>query len=65
MITHRFDQGWGPQYAIKQFEQQLVDQYMSKCHLDTVLINSTWYSQDYHLQYNYLSSFVVLPHAVR
>ena len=50
MITHRFDQGWGPQYAIKQFEQQLVDQYVSKCHLDTVLINSTWYSQDYHRQ---------------
>jgi len=51
MIIKRYNNGWGPQYALKRFEQELVDQYLAPISTDrsrTVVINSVWYSTDYH-----------------
>lgn len=53
MIIRSFDQGWGPEWPAKQFEQQLLNQFLqplvnSSC--QAVTINSTWYSKDYHQQ---------------
>lgn len=53
MIVHRHDYGWGSEWPIKQLEQELVHAYLSplaRSRLRVVTINSTWYSQDRHLQ---------------
>lgn len=53
MIIKIFDNGWGPEFPAKQFEQQLLDQMLKQIHLDqshTVLINSVWYTKEYHQQ---------------
>jgi hypothetical protein len=53
MIVKTFDQGWGNEWPAKQFEKKILDQYLAKVYHDdvaTVIINSTWYSQDYHQQ---------------
>jgi hypothetical protein len=51
MILQTFDNGWGPEWPAKQFEKSLVDCMLHEL-IDndsrTVIINSTWYSQEYH-----------------
>jgi hypothetical protein len=51
MITHSHDYGWGPQWPVKQIEQEITDQYLAplaRSDQKTVLINSTWYGQEQH-----------------
>jgi hypothetical protein len=51
MIIKIFDNGWGPEFAVKQLEQQLVNQYIRSLSADdqqVVIINSTWYTNQYH-----------------
>jgi hypothetical protein len=50
MITRIFDNGWGKEWPLKQFEIELVEQYISTLPSQQkwVLINSTWYTDAYH-----------------
>lgn len=53
MITKTFDNGWGDQFPLKQYERNLVDTMMANLRADssrTVLINSVWYTDQYHQQ---------------
>ena len=51
MIIKTFDNGWGPEWPVKKFEQKILkstfEQLEASCK-NTVVINSTWYSTDYH-----------------
>jgi hypothetical protein len=51
MIVKIFDNGWGSEYPLKKFEQQIVDNFLKTQAQDsskTVVINSVWYTQEYH-----------------
>lgn len=51
MITQIIDQGWGPEWSLKQFEQQILNEYLLPFRNDeknNVIINSTWYGQELH-----------------
>lgn len=51
MIIKIFDNGWGNQYPLKQYEQSIVNKLLCNIANDssqTVLINSVWYTNDYH-----------------
>ena len=51
MIIQKFDNGWGAELPLKQFEQRIVDsllQNISKDSNRTVVINSVWYTDQYH-----------------
>jgi hypothetical protein len=53
MIVQTFDNGWGPEWPAKQVELTVVDQVLSTLAHDssrTVIINSTWYTTEYHQQ---------------
>ena len=50
MIIKIFNNGWGLEFPLKKLEQAIVDQYLSTDTGQTVLINSTWYTKDYHEQ---------------
>jgi hypothetical protein len=53
MIIKNFDIGWGTKWPMKQLEQQIVNKFLSTYHTDesrTVIINSVWYTGDYHQQ---------------
>jgi hypothetical protein len=53
MIVKTFDNGWGNNFPLKQFEQSIIQQYLGSVIEDsvpTVLINSVWYTGDYHQQ---------------
>lgn len=53
MIVKTFNNGWGNNFPLKQYEQSIVEQYIQpviKDSVPTVLINSVWYSSDYHQQ---------------
>lgn len=53
MIVKTFDNGWGNNFPLKQYEQSIVQQYIHPAIKDTVptvLINSVWYSREYHQQ---------------
>lgn len=53
MIIKKFDNGWGSVWPLKQFEQSIVDdllQHMARDISRTVVINSVWYSTEYHQQ---------------
>ena len=50
MIVKTFDNGWGNNFPAKKFEQDLVNQYLRNITDRTVVINNTWYTQDYHQQ---------------
>lgn len=53
MIVREFNQGWGHQIPLKRFESQCIGQYLDRVIKDqskSVLINSTWYTNDYHQQ---------------
>jgi hypothetical protein len=51
MIIKIFDNGWGPEFVVKQLEQKIVDQYLKPLLHNSqrvIVINSTWYTNDYH-----------------
>lgn len=51
MIIKIFDNGWGPEWPAKQFEKQITDRLLHRLINDnsaTVVINSTWYSKEFH-----------------
>ena len=51
MIVKTFDNGWGSEFPLKKFEQQIVDSFLKTQAQDsskTVVINSVWYTQEYH-----------------
>lgn len=53
MITKIFDNGWGAEYPLKKYEQEIVQSLIknfSNSTQNTVLINSVWYTNDYHSQ---------------
>jgi len=53
MITQIFDNGWGTDFPLKRFEQTTVSEFLNNRATDnsqTVVINSVWYTQDYHQQ---------------
>ena len=53
MIIKSFDIGWGMVWPMKQLEQQIVDSVLRNRYTDdsrTVVINSVWYTGDYHQQ---------------
>lgn len=53
MIVKNFDIGWGTEYPMKQLEQDIVKKFLAKYYADnskTVIINSVWYTGDYHQQ---------------
>jgi hypothetical protein len=47
-IVQTFDQGWGPTFPLKYIEQNIVQQWVGQQTGNLVIINSTWYSKDYH-----------------
>lgn len=53
MILHEFNNGWGNQWPLKQFEQTVVKKLLRPWVLSdkkVVVINSVWYTGDYHQQ---------------
>ena len=53
MIVKIFDNGWGNTFPLKQFEQQIISELLKTQFTDssrTVVINSVWYTRDYHQQ---------------
>lgn len=53
MIVKTFDQGWGQQYPLKQYEQSIVTdlvKHFAASSQRTVVINSVWYTRDMHEQ---------------
>ena len=51
MILRTFDQGWGNNFSTKQFERELLEPFVSRLSASdktTVIINSTWYTDEYH-----------------
>lgn len=52
MIVQVIDSGWGTEWELKKIEQQILNEYLQPYHSDnsrTVVINSTWYTNDLHL----------------
>ena len=51
MIVKQYDFGWGREWELKQFEKEILDEYLKPL-IDSpkkiVIINSTWYSKEYH-----------------
>jgi hypothetical protein len=53
MIIQEFNNGWDKELPLKQFEQSIVDSLLRHIAIDpsrTVVINSVWYTDDYHQQ---------------
>ena len=53
MIIKTFDQGWGQQYPLKQYEQKIANNLIKpfvESDQQTVMINSVWYTVDMHEQ---------------
>ena len=53
MITQAFNNGWGHEWPLKKFEQHIVDSLLQHIAVDTsrtVVINSVWYTTEYHQQ---------------
>ena len=53
MITKTFDQGWGQQYPLKQYEQGIVTdltRHFVSSDQRVVMINSVWYTNEMHDQ---------------
>jgi hypothetical protein len=51
MIVKNYDIGWGQEWPMKHLEHQILDQVLKPYHSDnsrTVVINSVWYTNDYH-----------------
>ena len=53
MIIQDFNNGWGAVWTLKKFEQRIVDSLLQHIAVDTsrtVVINSVWYTDEYHQQ---------------
>ena len=53
MIVKNYDIGWGNEWPMKQLEQEILNQLLVNLKTDssrTVIINSVWYTNDYHQQ---------------
>ena len=53
MILKEYDIGWGLNWPMKQLEQQILKNFLAKYSTDSsrsVVINSVWYTGDYHQQ---------------
>lgn len=53
MIIHYHDYGWGLEWPIKRIERELTDRYLDpliQSNQRVVLINSTWYVQERHIE---------------
>lgn len=51
MIVKTFDQGWGPEWAVKQFETEILEKFLAPLQSTRiVVINNTWYTKEYHAQ---------------
>jgi hypothetical protein len=53
MIIQRFDNGWGLQFPLKKFEAHIVERMLAHISADssrTVVVNSVWYTGEYHQQ---------------
>jgi len=53
MIIKTFDQGWGQQYPLKQYEQEIVASLIipfAESSQRIVMINSVWYTNEMHEQ---------------
>jgi hypothetical protein len=53
MIIQEFDNGWGNEWPLKKFEQRIVNDLLQHIALDTsrtAVINSVWYTDEYHQQ---------------
>ena len=53
MLIKTFDQGWGQQYPLKQYEQNIVANLVRpfvESSQRTVMINSVWYTEEMHKQ---------------
>lgn len=53
MILREFNNGWGDNFALRRFESEILQHYLRDWYQDptsTVIINSTWYSEQYHQQ---------------
>lgn len=51
MIVKNYDIGWGAEWPMKQLEQQILNVVLEPYKTDntrTVVINSVWYTDDYH-----------------
>lgn len=51
MIVKTFDNGWGKDWAWKQFESGTVEEMLRSLYTDNgkhVVINSVWYTQEFH-----------------
>lgn len=53
MIVKQFDNGWGRQYPLKQYEQLITDQLIRPffhSQKKVVVINSVWYTDQFHVE---------------
>lgn len=53
MIVKTYDIGWDSKWPMKQLEQEIVKNYLAPYYNDnsrSVIINSVWYTDDYHQQ---------------
>lgn len=53
MIVKNYDIGWGQRWPMKQLEQEILEHTLVKFRNDnsrTVVINSVWYTNEYHQQ---------------
>jgi len=51
MIVKTFDAGWGPEWPVKQLEQDILTTYLAPFAASdkrVAVINSTWYTDEYH-----------------
>lgn len=51
MILRTFDNGWGPEFPVKQLENAILKPTLDQLHNSdkrVVVINSTWYTNEYH-----------------
>jgi len=53
MIIQEFNNGWGDDWPLKKFERRIVSELLQHVAIDlsrTVVINSVWYTDEYHQQ---------------
>lgn len=53
MVIKIFDYGWGPEWAMKSLEAQIIKEYLAPLidsNTKIVIINSTWYGQEQHAE---------------
>lgn len=51
MILQDFNNGWGANFELRQWEQQVLFQYLGPWYRDdcaNIIVNSTWYNREYH-----------------